>query len=134
MLDLLRLNFTSVAPSEKLQKRLDNARVIGAFLLGGMFALAFCPISAALFFGSLIPLAIKAKSSLMSPLLYGFGTGLPVLVSALLVVWGAEYITQFYQRLARIEFYTKTITGTIFIIVGIYYVLTYIWGVKLRYN
>lgn len=132
LLDLLRFNLTNIAPSEKLQKRLDNAGVIGAFLLGGLFALAFCPISAALFFGSLIPLALKVKSSLMLPLLYGIGTGLPVLVSALLLVGGADYITKFYQRITRIEFYTKNVTGIIFIIVGVYYVLTYIWEVKLK--
>ncbi|MCX7765120.1 MAG: aromatic aminobenezylarsenical efflux permease ArsG family transporter [Candidatus Sumerlaeia bacterium] len=131
LLDLLRFNFAGIAPSENLQQRLDNAGIIGALLLGGVFALAFCPISAALFFGSLIPLTLKTNSALVLPLLYGIGTGLPVLILALLLVWGTGYITRFYQRLTQIEFYTKSITGIIFIIVGIYYVLNYIWEIKL---
>jgi hypothetical protein len=40
------------------------------------------PVSAALFFGGLIPIAVKAQSGLALPLIYGIGTGLPVLLFA----------------------------------------------------
>ncbi|MQK95227.1 sulfite exporter TauE/SafE family protein, partial [Escherichia coli] len=85
LLDLLKIkiNLFNVAPSEKMQERLDNAGIIGSFLLGAIFSLSFCPISAALFFGALIPLAIKADfMSIWLPLIYGAGTGLPVLLFA----------------------------------------------------
>ena len=38
-----------------------------SFLMGMVFALAFCPVAAALFFGALIPLSIESRSSSCSP-------------------------------------------------------------------
>lgn len=129
LLELLKVNLPSVLPSENMQKKLDNAGIAGSFLLGALFALAFCPVSAALFFGGLIPLAIKAKSSIGLPLIYGIGTGLPVLVFAVLVAMGSEYIDKIYHGITKVEFYTKRVTGSIFILVGIYYVLSYIFEI-----
>jgi cytochrome c biogenesis protein CcdA len=94
-----------------------------------LFALAFCPVSAALFFGGLIPIAIKAKSGFALPLIYGIGTGLPVLLFAVLVSAGIGYISSVYSRVTQLEFYTKRVTGVILILVGIYYVLSYIFGI-----
>jgi cytochrome c biogenesis protein CcdA len=129
LLELVKFNLPSLSPSEKMQKKLDNAGVAGAFVLGGVFALAFCPVSAALFFGSLIPLAIKSKSSIVLPLFYGIGTAVPVLIFAVLVAIGSTYLNKIYQKVTKIEFWTKRVTGVIFILAGIYYVLVYIFGV-----
>ncbi len=82
-------------------------------LLGIVFALAFCPVSAALFFGGLIPVAIKTKSSISLPLIYGIGTGLPVLFFAVLVSLRTEYINKVFHRVTQMEIYTKRITGII---------------------
>ena len=49
------------------------------------FALAFCPVSAALYFGSLIPLAVQSKSAVVLPTVYGIGTALPVFVFAVII-------------------------------------------------
>ena len=54
---------------------------IGAFLLGAALALAFCPVSAALFFGGLLPLVISSKDWLFIPVAYGIGTALPVILA-----------------------------------------------------
>jgi cytochrome c-type biogenesis protein len=62
-------------------------------------------------------------------MIYGIGTGLPVLLFASLVAAGAGYINNLYHRIAKIEFYTKKVTGIIFILVGIYYALTYIFEI-----
>lgn len=127
LLDLIRFNFIKISPSEKVQNKLDKIGIAGPFLLGGLFALAFCPVSAALYFGSLIPLAIKVKSSVVIPFMYGIGTGLPVLVFAVLVVVGAGYVSKLYNKIVKIEFYIRKATGVIFILIGIYYVLIYIF-------
>ena len=42
-----------------LAGRLSRSGALGAVFLGVLFALSFCPVSAALFFGSVIPLALK---------------------------------------------------------------------------
>jgi len=61
------------------------------FILGVLFALTFCRISAALFFGSLLPLAIATDAELPVFLVYGLATTLPVSALALLVVVGAYH-------------------------------------------
>jgi cytochrome c biogenesis protein CcdA len=129
LLDLISLKLPRFAPSEQMQQRFDKAGVAGAFLMGVLFALAFCPVSAALFFGSLVPLALKARSSVGLPLIYGTGTALPVLVFAVLVAAGAACLNRVYERVAKLELYAKRATGGILIAVGIYYVLVYVFGV-----
>ena len=55
-----------------------------------MFALTFCPTSAALFFGSLVPLSLKVNSSFTLPIVYGVGTAVPVMVFAVLLAGPAH--------------------------------------------
>jgi cytochrome c-type biogenesis protein len=124
------LGFTSSGPalSEKAQKRLESGGLWGAGLLGMLFALSFCPVSAALFFGSLIPLAVAHHSSVAIPSIYGVATGLPVLVFAVLLATGARRVGAAFNRLAAIERWARRITGAAFVVVGILYSLTYIFG------
>lgn len=129
LLDLLRIPLPIPSVSENVAKKLIGKGPLGSLLLGILFALAFCPVSAALFFGGLIPIAIKAESGIGLPMIYGIGTGLPVLVFAFLVAAGAGYVNNLYHRITKIEFYTKKVTGIIFILVGIYYALAYIFEV-----
>jgi cytochrome c biogenesis protein CcdA len=129
MLDLLKIPLSLPSISEDTAKKLIEKGQVGSLLLGVLFALAFCPVSVALFFGGLIPIAIKAHSGVCLPLIYGIGTGLPVLLFAFLIAVGTGYINNLYYRITRIEFYTKKLTGIIFILVGIYYVLAYIFEV-----
>ncbi|MDD5766266.1 MAG: sulfite exporter TauE/SafE family protein, partial [Candidatus Marinimicrobia bacterium] len=59
----IKINIRGLSLSRKYHNKLIDAGMPGAFLLGVIFALAFCPVSAALFFGSLIPLAITSMAS-----------------------------------------------------------------------
>lgn len=129
LMDLLRIPLTLPSVSENVTEKLVNKGAIGSLPLGILFALAFCPVSAALFFGGLIPLAVKAQSGIGLPLIYGIGTGLPVLLFAFLVAAGTQYINNLYYRISKVEFYTKKVTGLIFIVVGIYYALAYIFEI-----
>ena len=47
------------------QGRVGKFGLAGAFGLGIIFALSFCPVSAALFFGSLIPLSVQHSSGIL---------------------------------------------------------------------
>ena len=82
MLGLINLPVSGTGISESFGKRLASFGVWGAGLLGILFALSFCPLSATLFFGSLIPLSLKHSSSVIMPLAFGIGTALPVIVFA----------------------------------------------------
>lgn len=129
LLDLIRMTLSLPSASENVINKFTGKGLIGALPLGILFALAFCPVSAALFFGGLIPIALKAQSGIVLPMIYGIGTGLPVLIFSFLVAIGANYVNKLYQKITRIEFYTKKVTGIIFILVGIYYALAYIFEV-----
>ena len=126
LLEIITIRLPGVALSQKHHNKLAESGAPGAFLLGFIFALAFCPISAALFFGSLIPLAINSKSGIVLPFIYGIGTGLPVLVFAVAIAMGVTSLSHWFHRITKLEYFTRKITGGIFIIVGLYYVGIYI--------
>ncbi len=131
LLELIRPVFRGSGISAKIQKRAESYGLRGACFLGILFALSFCPISAALFFGSLIPLAVKYNSSLILPSLYGTGTGLPVILFAFLLALGTRYVAKTFNRFAQFEKWARRITGMIFILVGFYYTLIYIMRIPL---
>jgi cytochrome c biogenesis protein CcdA len=129
LLGWLHLNFSVSVGGGALEDRFQSWGVWGAALLGMLFALSFCPVSAALFFGSLIPLALQHQSSVSLPALYGIGTGLPVLVFAILIAAGAQSVSKAFNRLTQVEKWARIITGIVFVVVGIYFCLTHIFQV-----
>jgi len=131
LLELIRIIPKGSALSETMQNRISRWGKWGAFLLGILFALSFCPVSAALFFGSLIPLAVKHNSSYTLPAIYGLGTGLPVFIFAILISIGSKSISKIFTRLTNLELWFRRITGIIFILVGIYYTLTYNFNITI---
>ncbi|MEW5896045.1 MAG: aromatic aminobenezylarsenical efflux permease ArsG family transporter [Candidatus Omnitrophota bacterium] len=126
LMDFLRLNVTGFSLSGERQKKLAGSGVFGAFLLGLVFALSFCPISAALFFGSLIPLALSSRAGIVFPFIYGIGTGLPVLVFAVGISLGVRSMAHWFNKAAKIEVYMRKATGVIFVFAGIYYIWAYL--------
>ncbi len=130
LLELISFNVGGGGVSLSVQNRIEAMGVWGAVILGIIFALSFCPTSAALFFGSLLPLAVRQQSGIILPAIYGVATGLPVLVFAILIGVGASKIAQAYNGVVAFERWARDITGIIFILVGIYYSLTNIFGVS----
>jgi cytochrome c biogenesis protein CcdA len=128
LLGLLGFSAPGPAMSAGVQKRVESGGLWGAALLGMLFALSFCPVSAALFFGSLVPLAVAHRSVFAIPAIYGVATGLPALVFAVLLATGAKRAGAAFNRLAAIERWARRVTGAVFVVVGILYSLTYIFG------
>ena len=126
LLDVIKINFPGVSLSQKHHNKLVEAGAPGAFLLGAVFALAFCPVSAALFFGSLIPLALQSKFGVTLPFIYGIGTGLPVLVFAVAIAAGVTSFSHWFHKLTKLEYFMRKATGVIFILVGLYYAGIYL--------
>jgi len=131
LLELIPLRLPGFGLSENMQNRVAGYGVWGAGLLGIIFALSFCPVSAALFFGSLVPLSIKHGSRFLLPSLYGIGTALPVILFAFVVAMGTRYLGAIFNKLTQFEKWARRITGVIFILVGIYYTLIYVFGIPL---
>ena len=131
LLELIRINISGPGINGRMQKRVDALGIWGALLLGVIFALSFCPMSAVLFFGSLLPLALHYESGIVLPAVYGVATGLPVLVFAVLIALGAKSVAGVYNKIVPFEKWARRITGVIFILVGIYYCLYYIFDVQI---
>jgi cytochrome c biogenesis protein CcdA len=106
--------------SDAMRERIDRAGLWGALPLGAVLALAFCPVSAALFFGSLVPLAIQNASPVLLPAVYGVGTALPVVVFAVLIAMGVGWLGSALDRVQAFEKWARFATGLVFVGVGIF--------------
>jgi len=131
LLNLISFSLPGGSLGARMQGKAERYGIWGAGLLGLLFALSFCPVSAALFFGSLIPLAVDHQSSVMMPTVYGIGTALPVIVFAFVIAVSTRLVGVLFNKLKAFEKWARRITGVVFIAVGIYYCLTYIFGVQL---
>jgi cytochrome c biogenesis protein CcdA len=120
LLGIFEFRVPSVGVSDGLQARVDRAGVWGAGILGLVFALAFCPVSAGLFFGGLVPLAVERSSPLLLPMVYGIGTSLPVIVFAALLAAGARRLGEALDRVQVFERWARRVTALVFIGVGVY--------------
>lgn len=126
LLERIRVRLPGLGRSgERLQNRLGSRGMWGAVPLGAFFALSFCPVSAAFFFGSLVPLALEARSPVLLPTVYGAGTALPVVVFAVLVAVGARGIGVAFRRITQVERWVRRILAVVFVCVGIYMTLSY---------
>lgn len=126
LLNIIKLNFGENKHSEKAEKLTKKGPLLGSILIGALFALAFCPVSAALFFGSMLPIAVKHQSIILIPSIYGLGTALPVIAFAVLIATGANYIGTVFDKLTQVELWVRRVTGIVFIGVGIYFSFTFI--------
>ena len=117
--------------SNNIQQKAQAKGLWFSLPLGIVFALSFCPVSAGLFFGALIPLSIQGNSKLLLPLTYGIGTALPVIVFAFLIALGGEYLGKAFNRLTQIEKWVRRTAGILFIIAGIYYCLAHIYEIPI---
>ena len=114
-----------------LQERVAKGGAFWALPLGILFALSFCPVSASLFFGGLIGLSSQHSSPVLLPTLFGIGTAVPVLGFACIIAFASQYVGKAFKALTKFERWFRVITGVVFILVGLYYVLTHIYGLPL---
>jgi cytochrome c biogenesis protein CcdA len=123
MLNIIRLNFLNkISFSEKLALKFKDKGLLGSFLLGIVFALAFCPYSGALFFGMLIPLTITDINGLFLPIVFAFATALPVILFTYLLAFAASSVGVFYNKIAKIERAMRLLAGVVFVLTGLYYI------------
>jgi len=127
MLNIDRLSFGKGGGKlTSLGGRIANWGMIGGFLLGVLFALAFCPYSAVLYFGVLMPVALESAGGIALPPIFAIGTGLPVLVFGTLLSLGVAGVSSWLNAITRAERVMRIVVSVIFIGVGIYYVVLWI--------
>jgi cytochrome c biogenesis protein CcdA len=128
LLDLLPFHLPSVSVSGESARKLEKWGLFGVFVMGALFALALCPVSAGLFFGGLVPLAVKANSPLLLPVVYGIGTGLPVVLFSLVIAFAVGRLNEVYLKVQRVEAVSRKITGSALVLIGVYILLKYTVG------
>ena len=93
----------------------------GAFLLGMLFAMVFCPTSGVFYFGMLIPMSATATAGWLLPIIFAMATALPVLVVAWILAFSVGRIGAFYGKMQTVQRWLNWIVGGLFIAIGIYY-------------
>lgn len=123
LLGMFSVSFGTVN-TEKMQKWTERLGLGSALPIGIVFALAFCPTSAAAFL-TMIGLAAEARSALVFPVVFGVSTALPVLIFAVILAFQTQWLGKAFHLVGRIDWWSRTVTGTLFIIIGIWFACRY---------
>jgi len=122
MLDLVKIKFLSKFNVQHyFSDKFRDKGVLGSFLLGVVFALAFCPYSGALYFGMLIPMTIASLKGLYLPIVFALGTAIPVILFTYLLAFTAGNVGIVFNKITKIERGMRKIIALVFIFVGLYY-------------
>lgn len=123
MLDVIKLNFLSKGNlTEKLSEKFKDKGMLGSFLLGLVFALAFCPYSGALFFAMLIPMTLSAAEGLTLPVVFSVGTGLPVILFSFVIAFSMHKLGTYFKAVQKVEKIMRIVAGITFLLTGLYYI------------
>jgi len=125
MLGLIQINFPAFNRITERFKKRNKFTYWNVFLLGVIFALAFCPYSGVLYFGMLIPLTIST-SGLHLPVVFAVATGIPVILFAWLIAYTLTGVGNLYKRIKSFEYWFRKVVAILFIGIGIYYIAT-VW-------
>ncbi len=148
LVGLVTISAGGAVMTEGMRKRVDAMGIWGALLMGVLFAVAFCPTSAAWFFG-LIALLLGSEAGAVTavltkiglglpetslpggmvilPLVYGVGTAVPVLLVAFLLSYSAQSVGKTYNMLSKIEWWARQTTGWVFVLAGVWFSVKYVF-------
>lgn len=107
---------------EEIKNKTPSGSYWGSFLLGITLSLAFCPHSAALFFGILIPLTIKSSVGMILPPIFALGASLPIFIFSIILSYKNRNIEYLFEKMERFEKPLRYITALIFLIAGIIFI------------
>lgn len=127
ILNLIPLRLPNFSLSMARLQKLGESGLFGAIMMGALFAMSFCPVSSALFFGSVIPVALKHQSRVFLPLFYAIGTAAPVIGFAFIMAYSTRLAGIFFNKLSWIERWLRRFTGWLFVLIGVYFSLKYIF-------
>lgn len=125
MFDLIKVKLPvlSSAVTDKIGEK-GRSSYLNTLLLGMLFAMAFCPYSAVLYFVMLIPITVASADGLYLPAIYAIATGIPVIIFAWLIAFTMGNVGKMYNRIKAFEFWFRRIVALLFIGAGIYYIIT----------
>ncbi len=100
-----------------------------ALPLGIVLAMAFCPVTAVLFFVNLVTIARSGSSHVVYPLVYAIGASLPVAGLALLLGTGSRWLGTAFDSAQRMHWWLNRAAGVVLLAVGVYYALRFDFAV-----
>jgi cytochrome c biogenesis protein CcdA len=112
-----------------MQRITDRFGKWSAFPLGIMFAVAFCPTTAATLLAMLALTADRMTTAgtitplLVLPAIFGLGTSLPILLFAGILSVQRRLLDQSFQKIMGIERPARWFTGSLFILAGLWLTL-----------
>jgi cytochrome c biogenesis protein CcdA len=89
------------------------------FLIGIVFALAFCPTLFWLFFGLVIPMSLSSSIGILLPLVFAAGNLIPVFISVCLMAAKGPSQNKLLPRFKRIQRSLRVIGGIALIVLGV---------------
>lgn len=98
---------------------------LGAFMLGLLFALAFCPVSGVFYFGMLLPMAAFEPAGYLFPAVFAVASGILVVIIAWIVAYGISGLSKFYNRINVFQKWLNIFVAVAFILTGVYYFFVY---------
>lgn len=128
MLEIIQIKIPGIGMSGEPVSTKNRKGYWDVFLLGMLFALAFCPYSGVLYFGMLIPMTITHASGLYLPIFFALATGIPVVIFSWLLAYSVSGIGNAYKNIKVFEQWFRKTIALIFIAVGIYYTLAVWFG------
>ncbi|MFB9759015.1 urease accessory protein UreH domain-containing protein [Ectobacillus funiculus] len=111
----VRWSFSMFGSSEHVSKQ----GKVGAFLMGFLFSLAFCPTMFVLFFGTLMPFALSSAYGYAFPSLFAIGTALPVIILTLIISY-LGLSGALLKKSRKIGRNVQITAGLFMILIGIY--------------
>jgi cytochrome c biogenesis protein CcdA len=114
------LGFSMPSVGGELPKKLvERMGFWSALPLGMLFALAFCPATAAMFLG-MLTLALKTESRFLFPILYGICSALPIVIVACLIAYQARFLSKIMNAVQNVDVWMRSIVGCLLIALGLY--------------
>lgn len=123
MLGLIRINLRIGNGDffEKIKSKMAQRGSWGAFLLGVLFALAFCPYGGILFFAVLIPMVLSTPGGLLLAPAFSIGSALPVILFAFIIAFSFKSLNKAFKKVQKAEKIIRYLVSFVFLGVGIYY-------------
>ena len=122
MLGVIKIKFPGLSGMTGKMDKKGISNYLDVFLLGIIFALAFCPYSGVLYFGMLIPLTISSTEGIILPVAFAIATGIPVVLFAWLIAYSVSGVGLVYNKLKTFEIWFRKVVALLFIGIGLYYV------------
>lgn len=92
----------------------------GSMALGALLALSFCPESAVVYFGMLMPLSVESSGGIVLPVVFSVATAIPTVLMAWAVAYGLSGLSAMKERMHALQRWVSVVVGILFVAAGLF--------------